>query len=1256
MILLINLISKMRKKIFPKLFNIKQSEIFIVFMMFLHSFFLGFAIVYIGTVTNTLFLTVFNANILPYMYIIVALVVSLIGFLYSFLQRKFSFFNVITLNLLFLIIGQIILRSLLIKNSKPAVIILYIFWNVLWVLINLEFWSLANYLFDIRQSKRFFGLIGSGEMLAAVLGGLTIPYLVKIFSTTNLLFISIISIFICFLIILVIRNKYKDNFILSNANKNNHDSNYKTMPSKIKNNYIFLIICFSSLMIFSFYFIDNIFYKHTEKIFIDEAKLASYLGMFFALTGVVTFIFKLLISDKIIYKFGLLFGLIALPIVLFLFVSLYITMSISTVFVSYLYVIIVLIKLFESVLRLSINKSALLILYQPFPMDLRLKTQSNIESISDQIATGLAGVSLLLLISFCKFSTFKLSFYLIGILLLWLVVVLILFRKYKSVLNYVLTTHQLKFKTYNLDATSIKIIKKSFNSTNPEEIIYSLDLLEDLDHPYVSKILIKLIKHSDKLVRLNVLKRIRGHKLSNALSVIDEQLEEEKSPLVIGELLQTYAFINKNNVLEKLKKYLNFKDFNITKGVIVGLLINGNKEEVLYGEECLKNFINSKKTQDKILAARIIGEIKTSKYNSYIQNLIKDDDIGVKKESLICIGKLKNIDLFSDLISLLNNNKIYNELVKAAVSLGEKIIPKICLLLEKKEQDIIIKNKLISILGKIGGNKAKSFLLKMITIEDRSTFSNVLASLSSTGYIAKKSDREKIIERIYLEVTEAIWIIWVISILDRLQQADKLVITLRNIYFKIIENIFYLLSFLYEDSKLVLNLFNIIYYIKEKRAFAFEILDNLLTLHQKKIIFPLIDDISDEDRLNLLGNFLKNKESNLEKLLTELFHYAKKCNFDVLNSIVIYLIGELKISSLIDLVLESLNHNKLIVKESAVISLLKIDKKVIGAKKNVFKNITLLNIKNKYEQGLLNEYDLLINRIFLVKSTLMFSNIDVEVLDNFVEKLELIFFKKRAVIFKKGDIFNYMYIITKGHVNAISDDKTIATIGKSQTVGELALIDNKPRSATVITNEKTEMIRFDKNVFDNLINEETEVVSGIIKVLCERLRKLLINSDNKVESLINTFEEKIFSISEEKTYEYLMPIEKILLLKKVLFFNDLSKRDLEDIASVLINDDYKKGESIIKEGDVGNSMYIIVSGRVKVQVGDNVLNFLKKGSIFGELSVLDSEPRSANVIAEEYTQLLRLDQASLYELIYDRPELAFDIMKGLVRRIRIYLN
>ena len=129
-------------------------------------------------------------------------------------------------------------------------------------------------------------------------------------------------------------------------------------------------------------------------------------------------------------------------------------------------------------------------------------------------------------------------------------------------------------------------------------------------------------------------------------------------------------------------------------------------------------------------------------------------------------------------------------------------------------------------------------------------------------------------------------------------------------------------------------------------------------------------------------------------------------------------------------------------------------------------------------------------------------------------------------------------------------------------------------------------------------------------------------------------------------------IDKAVLLKEVSIFSAIPHEELADIAGLLSERHVEAGETVVTKGDVGDCLYVIASGAVSVLDGDRMLARLGKNQFFGELALLDAEPRSATVSATEATQLFRLGQADFYALMTERPQIVYAINHGLCQMIR----
>lgn len=128
--------------------------------------------------------------------------------------------------------------------------------------------------------------------------------------------------------------------------------------------------------------------------------------------------------------------------------------------------------------------------------------------------------------------------------------------------------------------------------------------------------------------------------------------------------------------------------------------------------------------------------------------------------------------------------------------------------------------------------------------------------------------------------------------------------------------------------------------------------------------------------------------------------------------------------------------------------------------------------------------------------------------------------------------------------------------------------------------------------------------------------------------------------------------EKISFLKNVNIFSEIKEDILTEICLVLQEVTIEKGQEVFHRGDPGNSMYIIIDGRVKVHDNEYVFVELSNKEIFGEYALLDTEPRSTSVTTMIDTQFFVLEQDRLYQLMEKSNQVLLSIMKSLTKRLR----
>ena len=130
-----------------------------------------------------------------------------------------------------------------------------------------------------------------------------------------------------------------------------------------------------------------------------------------------------------------------------------------------------------------------------------------------------------------------------------------------------------------------------------------------------------------------------------------------------------------------------------------------------------------------------------------------------------------------------------------------------------------------------------------------------------------------------------------------------------------------------------------------------------------------------------------------------------------------------------------------------------------------------------------------------------------------------------------------------------------------------------------------------------------------------------------------------------------------LLLRNVPLFAALTESQLEVLTSVVSRKSFPRSTTIIAAGDMTDSLYVIISGRLKVMMSDDegrevILAILGPNEFFGEMGLLDDHPRSASVVAIEPCELLSLAKRDFKKCLAENFEMTMTVVRGLVKRLR----
>ena len=129
------------------------------------------------------------------------------------------------------------------------------------------------------------------------------------------------------------------------------------------------------------------------------------------------------------------------------------------------------------------------------------------------------------------------------------------------------------------------------------------------------------------------------------------------------------------------------------------------------------------------------------------------------------------------------------------------------------------------------------------------------------------------------------------------------------------------------------------------------------------------------------------------------------------------------------------------------------------------------------------------------------------------------------------------------------------------------------------------------------------------------------------------------------------PMERVLELRRIPLFAELSPVDLHRLAAVAEERSYHDGDLLAAEGELGDELHVVVEGTVVVTHGDTIVARRGEGEVVGELSIITRSPRVASLTAAGGVRTIAIGQREFESMIRERPEIALAVMRVLAHRL-----
>jgi CRP/FNR family cyclic AMP-dependent transcriptional regulator len=232
----------------------------------------------------------------------------------------------------------------------------------------------------------------------------------------------------------------------------------------------------------------------------------------------------------------------------------------------------------------------------------------------------------------------------------------------------------------------------------------------------------------------------------------------------------------------------------------------------------------------------------------------------------------------------------------------------------------------------------------------------------------------------------------------------------------------------------------------------------------------------------------------------------------------------------------------------------------------------------------------------------------------------------------KGGLFSKksasrMYFLVEGDVALTIAGRPLDTLKNGEVFGEMAVISERPRSATATAKTDGCAYSLDSSELQAALSQTPEFALMLMSVMFDRLRFLAARLAQRKSALpAGVRESSVFDPPLLAQFEAALP------------------------RSATVR--HWGGANIMREGQSGAFMYVVKSGRVSIAIRDNIVEYVNPGGTFGEMALVDQSTRTATATAETECVLLSIDRPSLLEAVKVKPAFAMAMLRAITERLR----
>jgi AAA family ATP:ADP antiporter len=487
-------------------YDVRPGEGVRTLFMALHLMFVLFAYYILKPVSRALFLNKFDIDQLPYLYVLIALAGGLLAYAYTRVAVRASLKTAVKWATALSVLCLVSIWWLLRFNFNWMLYVLNIWVSLFSIVLVSQGWLAAANVFDSREAKRLYGLLGLGAVMGAAFGGEFTAALARLVEPRDLLLASAVMVILSYGAFLVVAAQKTVNLAGAKAAEAEEDFAFGDILAAIrKHRHLQVIMAIITLTFIVDVMVEYQFSAMAKAAFGRKEELTAYLGSFYGLyLNMVTFSLQLFLTSIVVRRIGVGGTLQIMPVVIGL-ASLGMMLAPRLLVASAL-------RLGEAATRYSFNKTGMELLYLPLPTDLKNRTKAFVDIFMDRFGRGLGAMTLMgysmLFVRNAKHpNVTHVSALVFGFCVIWVFLSLMASREYVSTIRRRLELRRLDLHDARItvtDAATIELLEKALREGTPRQAAYSLGLLAEAPGYDIGPLFERLVVSAAPEVRTKV--------------------------------------------------------------------------------------------------------------------------------------------------------------------------------------------------------------------------------------------------------------------------------------------------------------------------------------------------------------------------------------------------------------------------------------------------------------------------------------------------------------------------------------------------------------------------------------------------------------------------------------------------------------------------------------------------------------------------------------------------------------------------------